>query len=130
MTHGVALLFVPVLIAGFGSCEPNVPRQHEVREVPVRSVTMPDAPRSGDTLLILMTCSIPTPCWEYERTDISRVDSLITIRVFARYDGQPCIQIPGTLSATARVTVPRAGTYRFRYLHPDRTMFERVVNVR
>lgn len=123
-------LFLPVLVLAFRTCEPGPTVHQTVREVPVIAVTMPADPRAGEPCSIDLTCATPTPCWEFHRTDITHSDSLVILRVFARYDGRPCIQIPGTITATATVTLARAGLYQFRFTGRDSTQAVRELIVR
>jgi hypothetical protein len=124
-----ALLFLPVLIVAFRACDAGQAIPREVREIPVASVTMPDDPRAGEPLHIRLICNTPTPCWEFLRSDITHKDSTVTIRVYARYDGRPCVQIPGTLSTTATVSLAAPGRYRLILTSPDRSKLERVMTI-
>jgi hypothetical protein len=111
------LPLVLVLSLGASSCGREAVGQLTIEPVPIDSVIMPATALPGDSLALEVTCGTPTPCWEFHRYEVARTDSEYAVVVYAKYDGRPCIQIPGTF--TTRITVPPPGPGRYVFTFPQ-----------
>lgn len=87
--------------------------------LPVIAVTMPGTLQAGDSLIAEVTCGTPNPCWEFQRAEITRTDSVYSVAIIARYDGRPCIQVLGTLTARIAVLPPGPGSYHFTFTQAE-----------
>jgi hypothetical protein len=74
----------------------------------------------GRTVTFNIVCMIPTPCWEFARSDHSISGQFIAVTVFTRpRNNDPCIQVLSSIEAPVTIEVPSAGSYTFRFWRYD-----------
>ncbi len=83
--------------------------------VPVLSVTLRDTVNIGEPIVFETTCGIPNPCWEFQRFEISQRGFQYYVKVFAEYDGRPCIQVLSSFKAGTSVLPTERGKYVFSF---------------
>jgi len=120
-----------ILILAFGplACGSSQDKTLTIETVPVLTVNMPQVTEAGDSVVIEVTCGTPTPCWDFHQFEITQSDSEYSIIVFAQYDGRPCIQIPGTLTAKTVIRPARPGRYLFRFNQTDEKVLTKTMAV-
>jgi len=58
-----------------------------------------------NALILLVTANTPTACWKHQKTKIEQNDNSYNIKIYAKYSGEPCIQIPGKLETLVQLKV-------------------------
>jgi hypothetical protein len=119
-----------VVAVGLSMCSREGEKSISVQAVPILSVKVPEIIRSGDSLTVEVMCGTPTPCWEYQRFEVSFADSVISVAVFAQYDGRPCIQTLGTFSAKTVIRPPGPGRYHFQFKQEEGKTLAKTLTVR
>jgi len=120
-----ALLVVSALT--LTSCGEKTAESLQLSPVSVASVAISDTVLLGQPVVFKTTCSTPTPCWEFERFEITEDGRQYNVKVFARYDGRPCIQILGSFKANSSVVPKERGTYTFRFWHTQKQSLDTTV---
>ncbi|MEK7250598.1 MAG: hypothetical protein AAB209_09260, partial [Bacteroidota bacterium] len=83
----------------------------------------------GEPITFETTCSTPTPCWKFNRFDITRDGRQYNIMSFAEYDGRPCIQVVGSFKASSSVVPKERGAYTFRFWRAQEQFLDKTVVV-
>jgi hypothetical protein len=83
---------------------------------PANAESISRAAIQGRTVSFLVVCTLPTPCWEFVRSEHSIAGPNIAVTVFARpLNSDPCIQVLSHAEAPATIVVPTAGKYTFHF---------------
>jgi len=71
---------------------------------------------TGRSLSFLVNCTMPEPCWVFQRIDQTLSGTVASIRVYGRRTTtEACAQVIWWLDARCNVSVPSAGTYTFTF---------------
>jgi hypothetical protein len=100
-----------------------------VAPVEVRSAVVPAAVKAGEPIPFEVTCGTPNPCWKFVRFDITSQEKEYLVTAYASYDGIPCIQTIGSLTAHGSVTPAGPGTYKLRFWRSRDTTLDTAVVV-
>jgi len=95
----------------------------------VVSVSVADRLPFGQPIRYEAVCATPNPCWQLERTEVTQKDRTYEIAMYGRYDGQPCIQIVGSINVSGTLQTTERGIYTLRFHRTDGTALERQVIV-
>jgi hypothetical protein len=82
------------------------------------SVNIADSSLSaGEEVAFVATLQAPNPCWHFHHFEISRDQHEKEIRVtaYGEYDGNPCQQVLGSVSASDSMTFAEPGTYTLKF---------------
>jgi hypothetical protein len=74
----------------------------------------------GRTVSFIVVCMIPTPCFEFVRSDYSTSGQIIFVTVYVRGNSNGlCEQVVSSIEAPITISVPSAGSYTFRFWRYD-----------
>lgn len=108
----IVLLSVIVSMCG---CLNDMGQQIPVSQ-PANAESISRAAVQGRTVSFLVVCTLPTPCWEFVRSEHAIAGPNIAVTVIVRpLNGDPCIQVLSHVEAPATIVVPSAGTYMFHF---------------
>ena len=110
-----ALPIIALFLVALNSCEERKNEPLHTSRVHVQSVDIPSHVAFGQPITFEVTCTTPTPCWEFDTFEIKRDGHEHEVQVVARSDDRPCIQILGSFKATGSVTPTERGTYTFKF---------------
>ena len=83
---------------------------------------------SDYSVLVLVNCAVPEPCWTYVRTDQSINGSEINLTVIARRTtNDPCIQVMSSIDPEMQLTMPTAGSYTLKFWRHDGTTIDTTI---
>ncbi len=123
-----ALLVIAIFT--LNTCEEKKADALQVSPAPVMSVAISDTVLLGEPITFETTCGTPTPCWRFNRFDITRNGREYNIKVFAEYDGRSCVQVVGSFKASSSVVPQERGTYAFQFWRTPEQLLHRIVVVR
>lgn len=111
----IAFITLAVLAFLVERCEEKQASTHQVAAMRVTGVSIPDTIQLGQPIAFEVTCSAPTPCWEFTKFEIKQDGRSYDIEVLAEYDGRPCIQTLGSFKAKSSVVPKERGAFTFRF---------------
>jgi hypothetical protein len=92
----------------------NSPNNYISKEVP--AIAFKQIAIAGRSVSFVILCNVGDPCWHFDRTESSRLDSNIYLKIYAKRDPNAgCVAIESSIDAEATVTLPSAGTYSFHF---------------
>ncbi len=111
------------------SCDEENRKKYEIAAVPVVNVTIQDTVFFPNPIEYEVTCTTPNPCWLYGRTELNQMGNLLTIKIFAKYDGQVCIQILGSINVAGKIFPKERGPHYLKFWQSETQTLDRTIIV-
>ena len=100
----------------------------DVTPVVIRADSVKEVTVSGITVDFIVTCMIPTPCYDYYNYEETADGMHYFIKFIAKHDGQSiCPQVISSLDAPYKVIVPKDGEYIFHFFQNDTTSLDTTI---
>ena len=112
MEKAVFLISIPLSIGGcITDTGGQLPDARPASADSISSVAI-----QGRTVSFVVSCAVPTLCFEFVRSDYSISGQSIPVTVYVRSrNNYPCPEVISSLEAPATIVVPSSGSYTFRF---------------
>ena len=121
------IYFVVLPLILIFACNTNEPDNTMVS--PLSAVKIDSIQVIGKQVSVTSTYLISTPCWHYDRTQISNENNVFTSKVFGKYNGEICIQVISSLKHTEQINFSTAGTKKLRFWQNDSTYLDTTITL-
>jgi len=71
----------------------------------------------------------PTTCWYYYRTERTNNDIVVTLKVFGKYDGEPCIQMLGSCIHKEKINFLSKGNKTLKFWQNDSSYLDTTITL-
>ena len=100
----------------------------DVTPVVIRADSVKELTITGRTVDFIVTCMIPTPCYDYYNYEETADGMHYFVKFFAKHDRQTtCPQVISYIEAGYKVIVPKSGEYIFHFSQNDTTSLDTAI---
>ena len=116
-----------VAISGFllNACDTNENDYSEVKPFAVSKIE--NIQINGNQVKVTTSYGIPTPCWYYYKTESQNFRDTFISKVFAKYDGEMCIEVIGSFNHEETISFSGNGNKTLRFWQNDSTYLDTVI---
>ena len=115
-----------LILISFAGCDTN---ENNFRIHSVGAVEIVNVETTGNNVTVTVVYGTPTPCWYFERNETSNNDLIYTSKVFAKDDGEPCIQVIDSFSVKEKITFSTFGEKTLRFWQNDSMYLDTVITL-
>lgn len=112
----------------FNGCQENLNSNSIITPLPLMKIDSIDIKQN--LVKITSTYITPNPCYYFYKTEIKGNDSVKTLKIYGKYDGEVCIQILGEIKRTDTVVFNRLGAKKIRFWQSDTTYKDTTIFIR
>ncbi len=130
---GISTFFVALPALLQLDCGTEANSTNRITPLHTLSVSIADSSLSaGEEVSFVATLQTPNPCWQFNHFEISRNqnEKEILVTAYGEYDGRPCQQVLGSISASDSMTFTEPGTYTLKFWQLAEETLEKTVVVR
>ncbi|MCZ7609852.1 MAG: hypothetical protein M5U17_06760 [Ignavibacterium sp.] len=121
------LFFVAVFISLLNSCDTNENDYSEVR--PFGAHKIENIQINGNQVKVTTSYGTPTPCWYYFKTESQNFRDTFISKVFAKYDGDVCVQVTGSFNHEETILFTGSGNKTLRFWQNDSTYLDTTITI-
>ncbi|MFO7524001.1 MAG: hypothetical protein R6W68_00975 [Ignavibacteriaceae bacterium] len=111
----------------FTSCDTIENKYSEIN--PVGASKIENITINGNQVKVTTSYGTPTPCWYYYKTESQNFRDTFISKVFAKYDGEMCIQITGSFNHEETVLFAGSGNKTLRFWQNDSTYLDTTITL-
>ena len=111
--------------AFLNACDMSEPEYFSVEPMPV--INIEEIENDGLTLRVKINVFAPTPCWYYHRTEESNDGNIYSAKIFARYNGEICIQVTSSFIHEEEINFKTAGEKTLKFWVNSSTYIDTVL---
>ncbi len=109
------------------ACKINEPDVASTR--PLSAIKIDDVQVTGKKVTLVTSYSVPTPCWFYYRSESSTDDKVFTCKAIGKFNGDPCVQVIGSIKHKTTVSFLTPGIKTLRFWQSDSTYLDTVISI-
>lgn len=111
----------------FTSCDTTENKYSEIN--PVGASKIENITINGNQVKVTTSYGTPTPCWYYYKTESQNFRDTFISKVFAKYDGEMCIQVTGSFNHEETVLFVGSGNKTLRFWQNDSTYLDTTITI-
>lgn len=111
----------------FTSCDTTENNHSEIK--PVSAGKIEKIQINGHQVKVTTSYGTPTPCWYYYKTETHNFGDTFISKVYAKYDGEMCIQVTGSFNHEETVLFVGSGTKTLRFWQNDSSYLDTTITI-
>ncbi|HQI42114.1 MAG: hypothetical protein B6D44_13300 [Ignavibacteriales bacterium UTCHB2] len=84
---------------------------------------------NGNEVKVTTTYVTPNPCWYYYKTESQNFRDTFISKVFAKYDGEMCIQMLGSFNHEETILFTGSGNKTLKFWQNDSTYLDTTITI-
>jgi hypothetical protein len=122
-----SLFILTISFLLFNTCDTNETDYSVIN--PVGASKIEKIQINGNQVKVTATYGTPTPCWYYYKTESQNFRNTFISKVFAKYDGEMCIQVTGSFSHDETILFVESGNKILRFWQNDSTYLDTIITI-
>ena len=121
------LFLVAISVFLFNACDTNENDYSEIK--PFGAASIDKIQINGNEVKVTTTYGTPTPCWYYYKTESQNFRDTFISKVYAKYDGEMCIQVTGSFKHEETILFVGSGNKTLRFWQNDSTYLDTTITI-
>ena len=119
------LFLIAISFSFFTACDTNENDYSEIRAFGAHKIE--NIQINGNQVKVITAYGTPTPCWYYYKTESQNFRDTFISKVFAKYDGETCLQVTGSFIHEETILFTGSGNKTLRFWQNDSTYLDTVI---
>lgn len=121
------LFFITFSFLIFNGCDTNENDYSEIKPFGARKIESIQI--NGNQVKVTTSYGTPTPCWYYYKTEAQNFRDTFISKVFAKYDGETCLQVTGSFNHEETVLFSGSGNKTLKFWQNDSTYLDTTITI-